>query len=249
VKRFYLPLCSLILLSACAEKEEYIEKPVDTLYNDAMDTFESKSYKKAARAFAEVERQHPYSNWAVKSELMAAFCHYQAKEYDEAIEGFKVFIQLHPGHADIPYAYYMMGICNYEQVPIVERDQKPTEEALSSFQEVVSRFPNSPYARDAKFKLDMIRDHLATKEMDVGRYYLRQKSYLAAVKRFKIVVDNFQTTTQAPEALLRLVECYVALGIMDQAKACAAVLGHNYPGSTWYQAAFDLMAQQGIKVS
>ncbi len=231
-----------LLLSACAEKEEpYSDRSVEELYNTAMDRFGEEKYQKAAKAFAEVERQHPYSNWALKAQIMSAYCYYEAKKYDEAIENFNVFIQLHPGHPEVAYAFYMLGLCHYEQIPIIERDQKPSEQALKSFQEVLNRFPNSPYAKDAKFKIDLIRDHLAGKEVDTGRYYQRRFGYLAALNRFKEVVANYQTTSHAPEALHRMVECYLALGLKEEAREAAAVLGHNYPDSDWYRDTYSLM--------
>ncbi len=230
------------LLNACTEKEDpYTDRSVEELYNTAMDKFEAQQYQKAAKAFAEVERQHPYSNWALKAQIMCAYCYYEAKKYDEAIENFNVFIQLHPGHPDVAYAFYMLGLCYYEQIPIIERDQKPSEQALKSFQEVLNRFPNSPYAKDAKFKIDLVRDHLAGKEVDVGRYYQRRFAFLSALNRFKEVVDNYQTTSHTPEALHRMVECYLALGLKKEAQEAAAVLGHNYPNSDWYKDTYNLM--------
>lgn len=234
-------LCGL-LLTACSETEEtFSEQPVESLYNTGMDQLQEGNYTKAAQAFVEVERQHPYASMAPKALLMAAYAYYQAKKYDDALENYNVFIQLHPGHEHIAYAYYMVGICYYEQVPTVERDQKTTEDALRAFEEVVRRFPSTPYGKDAKLKIDLIRDHLAGKEMDVGRYYLSRQHYLAALNRFKNVVDGFQTTSHAAEGLHRMVECYLALGILDQAQKTAAVLGYNYPGSPWYTDTYDLI--------
>jgi outer membrane protein assembly factor BamD len=231
-----------LLQTACSESEEiFAEQPVESLYNQAMDHLEAGSYTRAAQAFAEVERQHPYSALAPKSLLMAAYSYYQARKYEDALENYNVFIQLHPGHEHIAYAYYMVGICYYEQVPMVERDQKTTEDALRAFEEVVRRFASTPFGKDAKLKIDLIRDHLAGKEMDVGRYYLGQQAYLAALNRFKNVVEGFQTTSHAPEALHRMVECYLALGILDQAQKTAAVLGYNYPGSSWYGDTYELI--------
>ncbi len=237
------------LLVSCSDNDDVLlaQMPVETLYNNAKDQMDSGSYNQAAKTFAEVERQHPYSEWSLKAQLMSAYCYYEAKKYQEAIESFNVFIQLHPGHENVPYAYYMVGLCNYEQIPTVHRDQTVTQKAEDAFQEVLNRFPDSPYARDAKFKLDLLRDHLAGKEMDVGRYYLRQRSYLAAVNRFKVVVDQFQTTSHVPEALHRMVECYVALGLPDQAQQTAAVLGHNFPGSPWYADTYALMMDKNPK--
>ncbi len=231
-----------LVLSACGDKDEdFADRSVDELYNEAMNRFEKESYVKAAKAFAEVERQHPYSNWALKAQLMSAYSYYQARKYDEAIEAFNTFIQLHPGHSEVPYAYYMLGLCHYEQIPMIERDQQATEKALSAFQEVSERFPASDYAKDSKLKTDLIRDHLAGKEMDIGHFYQKNFSYLAALNRFKEVIQNYQTTSYAPEALHRMVECYLALGILDQAQATAAVLGHNYPSSMWYQDSYALI--------
>ncbi|MBX9805315.1 MAG: outer membrane protein assembly factor BamD [Alphaproteobacteria bacterium] len=237
-----LCVCPLLLQTGCSDSEEtFVEQPVETLYNQAMDYLENGSYSRAALAFVEVERQHPYSALAPKSLLMAAYSYYQAKKYDDAIENYNVFIQLHPGHEYIAYAYYMVGICYYEQVPMIERDQKTTEDALRAFEEVTRRYSASPYGKDARLKTDLIRDHLAGKEMDVGRYYLKQQAYLAALNRFKNVVEGFQSTSHTPEALHRIVECYLALGILDQAQKTAAILGYNYPGSTWYEDTYSLI--------
>lgn len=238
------------LLVSCSDSDEELmaQMPVEQLYNMAKDEMDKGSYNQAAKTFAEVERQHPYSEWSLKAQLMSAYCYYEAKKYQEAIESYNVFIQLHPGHDNIPYAYYMVGLCNYEQIPTVHRDQAVTQKAEDSFREVLNRFPDSPYARDAKFKLDLLRDHLAGKEMDVGRYYLRQRSYLAGVNRFKVVVDQFQTTSHVPEALHRMVECYLALGLPDQAQQTASVLGHNFPGSPWYSDTYALVTDKNPKI-
>jgi len=204
-------ILSLPLLSACSgdkAKDEYKELPVEQLYNEGMDHLSAEEYQDAAKSFDEVDRQHPYSVWATKAQLMAAFAQYQRNKFDEAIIALDRFIQLHPSHKDVAYAYYMKALCYYEQIADVQRDQKLTDQALKGFQEVMDRFPNSKYARDAKLKLDLTRDHLAGKEMAVGRYYEKQGMYLAAINRFRSVVDNYQTTTHVPEALHRLVECY-----------------------------------------
>ena len=231
------------MLSACGggNKEAYVEKPVDDLYNKAMDELVEERYATAAKTFQEVESQHPYSVWATKGQLMAAYALYEAGNYGEAIIAAERFIQLHPGNRDIAYAYYLKAISYYVQIVDVGRDQKTTELALRALDDVVRRFPDSKYARDAKLKLDFTRDHLAGKEMEIGRYYLKRGQYLAAMNRFKRVIDNYQTTTHVPEALERLVECDLALGLTDEAKANAAVLGHNYPGSDWYVDAYSLV--------
>ena len=228
---------ALPLLAGCADdplKDQYKERAVEDLYNEAMDQLNAEDYVKSAKSFDEVERQHPYSVWATKAQLMAAYANYENNKFDEAIIALDRFIQLHPSHKDAAYAYYLKAICYYEQIADVGRDQKMTDQALKGLQEVVDRFPASIYARDAKLKLDLARDHLAGKEMAVGRYYEHQEQYLAAVNRFRNVVDHYQTTTHVPEALHRLIECYEALGLTDEAKKTAAVLGFNYPGSEWY---------------
>src|SRR5271163_5275352 len=230
-------------LTACSgsKKEAYVEKPVDDLYNKAMDELVEERYPTAAKTFEEVESQHPYSVWATKSQLMSAYAQYEAGNYGETIIAADRFIQLHPGHRDIAYAYYLKAISYYVQIVDIGRDQKTTELALKALEDVIRRFPDTRYARDARLKLAFTRDHLAGKEMEIGRYYLNRKQYLAAINRFKRVIDNYQTTTHVPEALERLVECDLALGLTKEAKRNAAVLGYNYPGSEWYGDAFALL--------
>lgn len=235
-------------LAACSGSDEkpYVEQEVHNIYNTAVDALERGNYDAAAVRFDEVERQHPYSIWATKAQLMAGFAHYQANKYDEAIIALDRFIQLHPGNRDISYAHYLKALSYYEQISDVSRDQLATERARQSLQELIRRFPNSKYARDARLKLDLTRDHLAGKEMEIGRYYLRKDQYLAAINRFRHVVDRYQTTTHVPEALLRLTEAYSALGMVEEAQRNAAVLGYNYPGSEWYIDSYKLVA--GIDV-
>jgi outer membrane protein assembly factor BamD len=235
----------LLALAACGgnnKNEAYIEKPVDDLYNTAMDQMVNEDYSKAAGTFGQVESQHPYSVWATKAQLMAIYADYANGKFDDAILASDRFIQLHPGNKDIAYAYYVKAICYYIQITDVGRDQKVTEQAVKALEDVVRRFPDSKYAQDAKLKLDFTHDHLAGKEMDIGRYYLKQGEYLAAMNRFKRVIDNYQTTTHVPEALERLVECDLALGLTKEAQENAAVLGYNYPGSHWYEDAYALVA-------
>ena len=233
----------VLALAACGDDEGpvYIEQPVEQLYNHALNELYLKNYEESARLFDEVERQHPYSAWASRAQLMAAFAQYQDSKYDDAINTLDRFIQLHPGHKDIAYAYYLRGISYYEQISDVERDQKMTRLALANLDEVSRRFPDSKYARDSRFKMDLTRDHLAGKHMSIGRFYLSGGEYLAAINRFRIVIKNFQTTAHVPEALHRLVEAYLALGVVDEAQANAAVLGYNYPGSEWYADSYALL--------
>jgi len=243
LSRWFSLAALTVLLAACggAKKDAYIEKPVDDLYNQAMDQMVEERYDPAAATFEQVESQHPYSVWATKSQLMAAYARYEAGDYNQAIISADRFIQLHPGNRDVDYAYYLKAISYYVQIVDVGRDQKTTELALKALDDVIRRFPETRYARDARLKLDFTRDHLAGKEMEIGRYYLKGGQYLAAMNRFKRVIDNYQTTTHVPEALERLVECDLALGLTSEAKRNAAVLGYNYPGNEWYGDAYALL--------
>ena len=219
----------------------YVEQPVETLYNNAMNAMQAGELSDAARLFDEVERQHPYSTWAAKAQIMAAYANYQNNRYDDAINALDRFIQLHPGNTDIAYAHYLRAISYYEQISDVGRDQRATQQALTALEEMVRRFPESRYSRDASLKIDLARDHLAGKHMEIGRYYLDQSEYLAAINRFRLVIKDYQTTTHVAEALHRLVEAYLALGVTDEAQSTAAVLGHNYPGSVWYADSYVLL--------
>ena len=206
-----------------------------------LDELKDENFKKAAKGFGEVERQHPYSQWATRAILMQAYAHYQRNDYDSAQNAAQRFITLHPGHRDAPYAYYLVAISHYEQISDVRRDQSETEKALRSLEEISQRFPGTSYARDAEAKAVLARDHLAGKEMEIGRYYLNKRAHTASINRFKKVVQNYQTTTHTPEALYRLTEAYLALGIRSEAQTAAAVLGHNYPNSDWYRDAYSLL--------
>jgi len=227
---------------SAADKTE----PVADLYNKGLEKLKEKQYKTAAKQFEEVERQHPYSGLATKATLMAAFSQYQRNAYTEAIASAERFITLHPGHKDVAYAYYLVALCQYEQIMDVKRDQSTTEKALAALEEVSRRFPGTVYGRDAEAKAVLARDLLAGKEMEVGRYYLKKRAYVASINRFKTVIVKYQTTSQAPEALYRLTEAYYALGVQSEAQTAAAVLGHNYPGSQWYKDAYSLLESGGI---
>jgi outer membrane protein assembly factor BamD len=232
-------------LGACGTKKvEYKERPVETLYNEAMDALVTGDFQAATQKFDEVERQHPYSLWANKAQLMAAYSYYLSNLYDDAIVALDRFIQLHPTSKDVAYAYYLKGLSYYEQISDVSRDQLMTELALSTLDELIKRFPQSKYTRDAKLKIDLTRDHLAGKEMEIGRYYHTQRQYLAAINRFKNVIDDYQTTTHVPEALHRLTEAYLAFGMKAEAQKAAAVLGHNFPGSDWYLDSYRMMGNE-----
>ena len=221
----------------------------EKIYTDARQVFDDGDYKESVKAFAEVERQHPYSPWAAHAQVMSAYASYKADDYDGAIATLDRFVKLYPSDESTPYAYYLMALCYYEQISDVGRDQKMTDLALQSLREVVRRFPDTDYARDAKIKLDLTVDHLAGKEMQVGRYYLKRQDYLAAANRFRYVIDNYQTTSHTPEALHRLVESYLKLGVEDEAKRYAAVLGHNFPDSIWYRDSYKLMTGETTQAS
>ncbi|MDV7340027.1 outer membrane protein assembly factor BamD [Terasakiella sp. A23] len=250
LKYIATPLLALTLLSACSsteEAEEYVESPVEQLYNDGHNALLAKEYEEAAQKFDEVERQHPYSVWATKAQLMAAYAHYENEKYDEAVIALDRFIQLHPSNKDVPYATYLKGLSYYEQISDVGRDQLMTDQAQQTFKELIKRFPTSKYARDARIKLDLTIDHLAGKEMEIGRYYTSRNQCIAALSRFKAVVQHYQTTTHVPEALHRMIECYIQLGLDDEAKRTAAVLGHNFPGSEWYVDSYQIVERKRVK--
>ena len=221
------------------------DQQVAGLYNAGLSEMNSGNYIRASKKFADVERLHPYSKWATKALLMQGFSNYQANKYTDAIDACQRFISLHPGHQDTPYAYYLVALSQYEQINDVTRDQGQTRNALDALDEVSRRFPDSKYAADAKQKALLARDHLAGKEMEVGRYYMKKGSYLAGINRFKTVIKDYQTSSQTPEALYRITEGYMALGIVSEAQTAAAVLGHNFPQSTWYRDAYRLVSTDG----
>jgi outer membrane protein assembly factor BamD len=227
----------------------YVARDVGTLYSAGKERLDQRQYKLAAALFDEVERQHPYSVWARRAQLMGAFSYYLNQDYSQAIASAQRFLAVHPGNRDAPYAYYLIAISYYEQVADVTRDQKITQQALDSLGELTRRYPNTRYASDARLKIDLVRDHLAGKEMEIGRFYEGRGQWLAATTRFRNVVDNYQMTTHVPEALLRLTESYLSLGMPTEAQKAAAVLGANYPGTDWYKRAYDLMQDNQDKLA
>ncbi|MBC7668094.1 MAG: outer membrane protein assembly factor BamD [Gemmatimonadaceae bacterium] len=239
-------------VTACAGKHKkptlaYEERPVELLYSTGANRLDRGAWNEAVDYFREVERQHPYSEWSRRSILMTGYAHYQGNQYNEAISDADRFIGLYPGNPSASYAYYLKSICYFEQVVDVNRDQAATEQALAALRDVVQRYPNSEYAQDARLKIDMVNDQLAGKEMTIGRYYLRNGQTLAAIGRFRTVIDRHQTTSHTPEALYRLVESYMTLGLLDEAKRNGAVLGYNFPGDPWYADAYKLLNNAGLK--
>ena len=245
-----LGLALVLSLAACSGDDEgvaYVERPAEEIYNTAANALDSGRYQEAAQQFDEVERQHPYSEWATRAQLMAGYAYYQDLDYDQAILALERFIQLQPGHKDIAYAYYLRALSYYEQITDVKRDQAVTQQAMDGLRQVFTRFPESKYARDARLKFELTEDHLAGKEMSIGRYYQKRGQYQAAINRYRRVVDEFQTTSHVPEALHRLTESYLALGVVPEAQAAAAVLGYNFPGSDWYEDSYALLAEEGYE--
>ena len=240
--------CALILPAAgCASNNKakgdtaYVARDVNTLYALAKTRMDQGRYEDSAKLFDEVERQHPYSVWARRAQLMSSFSYYLARKYPEAISSARRFLTIHPGNKEAPYAHYLVAMSYYQQIEDVTRDQRITQQAADAFGELVRRYPESRYAADARLKLDLINDHLAGKEMEIGRFYQRSGNWLAAANRFRNVIDKYQTTSHAPEALHRLVESYLALGIPVEARKAAVVLGANYPDSVWYHRAYRLI--------
>ncbi len=242
-----LLILSLAFTAGCANRNKpkkdqaYIARDVETLYNIAKDMLDKEQYRNAALMFDEVERQHPYSIWARRAQLMSAFSYYASRQYPEAVLASQRFLSLHPGNKDAAYAYYIIAVSYYEQIADVARDQKITQQALDTLNELVRRYPETRYAADARLKIDLVNDHLAGKEMEVGRFYSKNRQWIAAIARYRNVIERYQQTSHTPEALHRLVEAYLALGIPEEAQKSAAVLGANFPGSEWYERSYKLM--------
>jgi outer membrane protein assembly factor BamD len=250
-----LRLCALALLivalPACSwfQKEEIIpDDPADKLYNEGLYLLNNKrDYKRAAKKFEEVDRQHPYSEWARKALLMSAYAHYEGTEYEDSVTAAKRYVTLHPGSPDAPYAQFLIGSSYFDQIPDISRDQQRTQKAMEALDEVIRKYPNTEYAIAAKKKLEVARDQLAGKEMDTARFYQKRRDYTAAINRFKVVITQYQTTRHVEEALMRLTEAYMSLGVASEAQTAAAVLGHNFPDSRWYQDAYRLVKAGGFE--
>jgi outer membrane protein assembly factor BamD len=240
-----------VALGACSlfDKDTVIpDEPADKLYNEGLYLLNSKKTPKdAAKKFEEVDRQHPYSEWARKSLIMSAYAYYEAGAYDDCINAARRYVTLHPGSPDAAYAQYLIGASYFDQIPEISRDQDRTEKAVQNLEEVARKYPNSEYAVASKRKIEIARDQLAGKEMDVGRQLLNERAYTGAINRFKVVVTRYQRTRHVEEALLRLTEAYMALGIVEEAQTSAAVLGHNFPDSRWYKDAYALMESKGLQ--
>jgi len=232
------------------KEDPVLDEPADRIYNEGLYLLNvKKDTKGAAKRFEEVDRQHPYSEWARKSLIMSAYAYYEAGSYDDSINSARRYIQLHPGSPDAAYAQFLIGSSYFDQIRDVSRDQERTEKAISMLDEVVRKYPSTEYAVSAKKKIQQARDQLAGQRMSIGRYYQERRDYTGAITRFKEVVTKYQTTRHVEEALLRLTEVYMALGVVSEAQTSAAVLGHNFPDSRWYKDAFALLNERGLQPS
>lgn len=242
---------STLVLTACqggrrSKELAYVERPVENLYTLATEELDAQDYDDAILLFNEVERQHPYSEWARRSAVMSAYASYKGRDYEEAISTAQRYLAVNPAGEAAPYAHYLIAVCYFDQIIDVGRDQKTTQLARAALLDIVRRYPDTDYARDASLKLDMVSDHLAGKEMEIGRWYLRRNQHLPALNRFKTVVEDYDTTAHVPEALHRLVETYLSLGLTQEATTVGAVLGYNYPSSTWYRDSYRLLQGEGV---
>jgi len=251
--RLMAVLCLGVSLAGCSslfpeppDEFTFTEVPAEQRYNEALTLMKKEDYDEAMKRFEDVDRQHPYSEWARKSMLMMAYLNYSQGKYDETIAASKRYLALHPGSADAAYAQYLMASSYYDQIPDISRDQARTQRAIEALEEVVRKYPDTEYAVSAKKKIEVARDQLAGKEMMVGRYYLEQRNYAGAINRFKVVVTRYQTTRHVEEALYRLTEAYMALGVVPEAQTSAAVLGYNFPESSWYKDAYKLVQSRGV---
>ncbi|WP_350334948.1 outer membrane protein assembly factor BamD [Coralliovum pocilloporae] len=249
----WLAAACMTFLAACSSTEESLDdlafkdEPADRLYNEGLAALNSGDVSTAQKKFKDLDRQHPYSTWAKKSLVLSTYTNFQNARYDDAISSARRFITLYPGDEDAAYVQYLIGQSYFRQIPDVTRDQEMTAKALRAMRELVQRYPESDYTDDARQKVRVTLDQLAGKEMQVGRYYQERQEYIAAANRFKTVVSEYQTTRHVEEALLRLTETYLALGVVPEAQTAAAVLGHNFPDSEWYQRAYELLAEGGYK--
>lgn len=247
MKKIFVIGLLCFVLAACASEKVMPEKSVEQLYNEAMDFVDQENYPKAIALFDEVERQHPYSAWAAKAQIMTAYLYYKQPKYNDAVLAINRFLSLHPGNRYAPYAYYLKGMCYYEQITDATRSQEAAEQAYEAFNRLIVLYPETDYAKDAVGKMRLSVNQMAAKEMAVGRYYLKQGKYGAALNRFADVVRDYSNTEQVEEALYRLTETYLILGLDEEAKRSAAVLGYNYPSSSWYKKAYDLIQKNKKK--
>ncbi|GGF74909.1 outer membrane protein assembly factor BamD [Azorhizobium oxalatiphilum] len=236
-------------LAGCANDKDVLppDEPAEKIYNEGLTLMRKGDLDGAAKRFEDIDKTHPYSEWARKALLMDTYVYYEAGKYDDAVAAGKRYLALHPGSQDAPYAQYLVASALYDGIPDISRDQRRTRQALDALDDVIRKYPNTEYAAGAKRKVEVARDQLAGKEMMIGRYYLEQRNYTGAINRFKVVITQYQTTRQTEEALMRLTEAYMAMGIVQEAQTAAAVLGYNYPDSPWYKDAYKLIQSRGLE--
>lgn len=241
--------CTIILVSCKSNKEDKLANLTpEQLYSSGMVYLKKQEYKEAIKHFERINQEYPYSPLAANSQIMESYAYYRSRKYEEAIAALNDYISLYPGEKSVEYAYYLKALCYYDEIVSIKLDQSITEKAKEAFTELINRFPDSEYARDARFKINLVLDHLAGKEMEIGRFYLQKGDIIAAINRFKIVVDDYQTTSHIEEALYRLTYCYYSLGVESEAKRYAAVLGNNYPESKWYKYSYELVKEKNASV-
>ena len=242
-----------LLFSSCSDSQNNIgigvseDKAAEEIFNSGERDLIRRRYNDAAEKFKEVERLYPYSDWAKRALIMQVYSFHKDKEYENVVSAANRFIEFHPKDKDIPYAYYLIGLSYYDQVLAIGRDQKLTQEALKIFELIIKEYPDSEYASSSKIKFDFLKNQLASKEMEVGRYYLKRSHYVSAINRFRGIIEDFSTTSQVPEALHRLVEAYLSLGLTDEAQTAGAILGYNYKSNEWYERSFELLRSKGLK--
>lgn len=242
-----------LLFSSCSDSQNNIgigvseDKAAEEIFNSGERELLRRRYNDAAEKFKEVERLYPYSDWAKRALIMQVYSFHKDKEYENVVSAANRFIEFHPKDKDIPYAYYLIGISYYDQVLAIGRDQKLTQEALKIFELIIKDYPDSEYASSSQIKFDFLKNQLASKEMEVGRYYLKRSHYVSAINRFRGIIEDFSTTSQVPEALHRLVEAYLSLGLTDEAQTAGAILGYNYKSNEWYERSFELLSSKGLK--
>ena len=242
-----------ILLSNCSENQVGIDnspsedKAAEEIFNSGEKEILRKRYGDAAEKFTEVERLYPYSDWAKRALIMQVYSFHKDQSYENVVSAANRFIEFHPNDKDVPYAYYLIGLSYYDQVLAIGRDQELAKEALRVFSLITKEYPESKYASSSQIRFNFLRDHLASKEMEVGRYYLKRSHYAPAINRFRGIIEEFPTTSQVPEALHRLVEAYLSLGLVNEAQTAGAILGYNYRSTEWYDRTFALLSSKGLK--
>ncbi len=223
------------------------DERAEVLFNDGISRLDAKDYLGAVKKFQELDKQYPYSHWSRRALLLSTFASYEGNDYAEAVNHGRRYVRLYPATSDTPYAQYLIGMSYYNQIVDINRDQDRAEKTVAAMEELIRKWPSSEYAKDAAERIRMARDQLAGKEMDIGRYYLNKRNYTGAINRFREVLIKYQNTRQVEEALARIAEAYMGLGIVDEAQTAAAVLGHNFPDSQWYKDTYALLETKGAR--